>query len=115
MFQLPFPVHDANASSGSGDLGKLPEWDLSDLYAGEDAPELSRDLDWLQKECAGFAADYEGKLADLDADALEKELHASVFEHLADHLKRLALVLQRLALHARLSIVEVLGYGILNA
>ena len=54
-------------------------------------------------------------LADLDADALEKELHASVFEHLADHLKRLALVLQRLALHARLSIVEVLGYGILNA
>ncbi len=70
MFQLPFPVRDANASSGSGDLGKLPEWDLSDLYAGEDAPELSRDLDWLQKECAGFAADYEGKLADLDADGL---------------------------------------------
>jgi len=75
MFQLPFPVHDANASSGSGDLGKLPEWDLSDLYAGEDAPELSRDLDWLQKECAGFAADYEGKLADLDADGLLTCVH----------------------------------------
>ncbi len=75
MFQLPFPVHDANASSGSGDLGKLPEWDLSDLYTGEDAPELSRDLDWLQKECAGFAADYEGKLADLDADGLLTCVH----------------------------------------
>ena len=75
MFQLPFPVLDANASSGSGDLGKLPEWDLSDLYAGEDAPELSRDLDWLQKECAGFAADYEGKLADLDADGLLTCVH----------------------------------------
>ncbi|NKX74251.1 M3 family oligoendopeptidase [Rhodobacteraceae bacterium R_SAG3] len=75
MFQLPFPVRDANASSGSGDLGKLPEWDLSDLYAGEDAPELSRDLDWLQKECAGFAADYEGKLADLDADGLLTCVH----------------------------------------
>ncbi len=75
MFQLPFLVRDANTSSGSGDLGKLPEWDLSDLYAGEDAPELSRDLDWLQKECAGFAADYEGKLADLDADGLLTCVH----------------------------------------
>ncbi|KIC31961.1 M3 family oligoendopeptidase [Leisingera sp. ANG-S5] len=70
MFQLPFPVRDANATAGSGGLGDLPEWDLSDLYASEDAPELARDLEWLEKECAAFAADYEGKLADLDADGL---------------------------------------------
>ncbi|SDD96205.1 M3 family oligoendopeptidase [Ruegeria marina] len=70
MLHLPFPVRDAHAGSGSKDLGKLPEWDLSDLYSGEDAPELKRDLDWLEKECAAFAADYEGKLADLDAAAL---------------------------------------------
>ncbi len=70
MFQLPFPVFDVNASSGFDNLGALPEWDLSDLYTGEDAPELTRDLDWLQGECAAFAADYEGKLADLDADGL---------------------------------------------
>ncbi|MCE8009802.1 M3 family oligoendopeptidase [Aestuariivita sp.] len=67
MFQLPFPVHDANASSTGDGLGDLPEWDLSDLYTGEDAPELKRDLDWLEEACASFAADYEGKLADLDA------------------------------------------------
>ena len=67
MFQLPFPVHDVNASSGSKDLGDLPEWDLSDLYSSQDAPELSRDLQWLDQECASFAADYEGKLAHLDA------------------------------------------------
>ncbi|MBY6057829.1 M3 family oligoendopeptidase [Leisingera daeponensis] len=70
MFQLPFPVRDANATAGSGGLGNLPEWDLSDLYNSEDAPELARDLDWLQQECAAFAADYEGKLAELDADGL---------------------------------------------
>ena len=70
MFQLPFPVRDANASAGGRDLGKLPEWDLSDLYTGEDAPELKRDLDWLEEACASFAADYEGKLADLDAKGL---------------------------------------------
>ncbi len=67
MFQLPFPVRDANPGSGTENLGDLPEWDLSDLYSGEDAPELGRDLDWLEGECAAFATDYEGKLADLDA------------------------------------------------
>lgn len=70
MFQLPFPVRDANASAGSDGLGNLPEWDLSDLYTSDEAPELARDLDWLEQECAAFAADYEGKLADLDADGL---------------------------------------------
>jgi oligoendopeptidase F len=48
-------------------LGNLPEWDLSDLYSSQNAPELSRDLQWLDQECASFAADYEGKLANLDA------------------------------------------------
>ena len=67
MFQLPFPVRDANAAGGDDNLGDLPEWDLSDLYTGEDAPELKRDLDWLEQACSSFATDYEGKLADLDA------------------------------------------------
>ena len=74
MFQLPFPaldpVWDAHASRGSKDLGDLPEWDLSDLYTAEDAPELKRDLDWLEQACASFAADYEGKLATLDAKGM---------------------------------------------
>ncbi|WP_300031708.1 M3 family oligoendopeptidase [uncultured Roseobacter sp.] len=67
MFQLPFPVRDANSSGAASPLGDLPEWNLDDLYAGEDAPELKRDLDWLEQACSSFAADYEGKLAELDA------------------------------------------------
>jgi len=70
MLNLPFPVHDANAPSGNKDLGKLPDWDLSDLYSGEDAPELKRDLAWLETACTSFATDYEGKLASLDAAGL---------------------------------------------
>ena len=70
MFQLPFPVREANASSGSDNLGDLPEWNLDDLYAGEDAPELKRDLDWLEEACASFARDYENQLAGLDATGL---------------------------------------------
>jgi len=66
---LPRPVFDANANAG-GSLGDLPEWDLRDLYTAPDAPELTRDLAWLEKECAAFAADYEGRLATLDADAM---------------------------------------------
>ena len=66
---LPRPVFDANATAGGG-LGKLPEWDLRDLYTGEDAPELARDMGWLEKACADFAADFEGKLASLDAGAM---------------------------------------------
>jgi len=70
MFQLPFPVSDAATDTGAEPLGNLPEWDLSDLYSGEDAPELKTDLDWLETACAAFASDYEGKLADLEAAAL---------------------------------------------
>jgi len=66
---LPRPVFDANGNAG-GSLGDLPEWDLRDLYTAPDAPELTRDLAWLEKECAAFAADYEGRLATLDADAM---------------------------------------------
>ncbi|WP_170433176.1 M3 family oligoendopeptidase [Ruegeria arenilitoris] len=70
MHELPFPVRDANAGGGADNLGNLPEWNLDDLYKGQDAPELTRDLEWLEQECAAFAADYEGKLADLDAQGL---------------------------------------------
>ncbi|MHA6325793.1 M3 family oligoendopeptidase [Roseivivax sp. CAU 1753] len=61
------PVFDANATHGGKDLGPLPEWDLSDLYADPDAPELKRDLDWLEDACRSFAADYEGQIDGLDA------------------------------------------------
>ncbi|MEQ5870312.1 M3 family oligoendopeptidase [Sagittula sp. NFXS13] len=64
---LPRPLFDANATSGGKDLGPLPEWDLTDLYPAPDAPELKRDLDWLENACRTFAEDYEGKLDTLDA------------------------------------------------
>ena len=61
------PLFDANATAGGRNLGNLPEWDLSDLYSAPDAPEVARDLDWLEQACADFARDYEGKLGTLDA------------------------------------------------
>ncbi len=64
-------VFDANVAGGKA-LGDLPEWDLSDLYPATNAPELKRDLEWLEQECADFAKTYEGKLADLDSAGLLK-------------------------------------------
>ena len=66
---LPRPVFAADASAGGG-LGKLPDWDLGDLYAGPDAPEFARDMAVLGVACTDFAADYEGKLAGLDASEM---------------------------------------------
>jgi oligoendopeptidase F len=66
-------LYDADTTgslAGDNQLGRLPDWDLSDLYASPDAPELKRDMDWLEGACASFAADYEGKLGTLDAPAM---------------------------------------------
>ncbi|MEM7295431.1 MAG: oligoendopeptidase F, partial [Pseudomonadota bacterium] len=60
------PLFDASSTAGSGNLGDLPEWDLTDLYPGPDAPEWGRDMDEVEAECASFAADYEGALGALD-------------------------------------------------
>jgi oligoendopeptidase F len=44
--------------------GKLPEWNLADLYAGIDAPEVARDLQKMDADCVAFETDYKGKLAE---------------------------------------------------
>ncbi|SHK21202.1 oligoendopeptidase F [Bradyrhizobium lablabi] len=44
--------------------GKLPEWNLADLYSGIDAPEVRRDLEKMDSECVAFETDYKGKLAE---------------------------------------------------
>src|SRR5580698_10152425 len=43
--------------------GKLPEWNLADLYPGIDAPDVTRDLEKMDADCVAFETDYKGKLA----------------------------------------------------
>jgi oligoendopeptidase F len=43
----------------------LPTWNLSDLYAGPEAPEVERDLKEAGTKAAAFRQQYEGKLASL--------------------------------------------------
>jgi oligoendopeptidase F len=51
-------------SSVKSKAGKLPEWNLSDLYSGIDASEVIRDLQKMDAECVAFETDYKGRLAE---------------------------------------------------
>ena len=53
--------------AGHNQLGKLPEWDLSDLYPGTGSGEIKADLAFLDTETGAFEKDYKGRLADLAA------------------------------------------------
>ncbi|MBL8584974.1 MAG: oligoendopeptidase F, partial [Rhizobiaceae bacterium] len=53
----------AEAASAAS-LGNLPEWNLDDLYAGMDAPELKRDLALALRDAVAFEAEWKGKLAE---------------------------------------------------
>jgi oligoendopeptidase F len=60
-------LRDARDPASGEELGPLPEWDLSALYAGPDDPRIAADLAWLREEGARFAGRYEGRLGTLDA------------------------------------------------
>src|SRR3569623_33735 len=64
---MPAPLHAAEtaAQQGHNQFGKLPEWDLSDLYPGRDSPELKADLERAKTEAKAVEADYKGKLEGL--------------------------------------------------
>ncbi|HUK58869.1 MAG TPA: M3 family oligoendopeptidase [Stellaceae bacterium] len=67
-------------------LGKLPQWDLSDLYPGRDSPELARDLAESEAGAKSFRSQCEGRLAGLAG----AELGAAVarYERLQETLGR---------------------------
>jgi oligoendopeptidase F len=59
----PATRKSATRRSAKNETGKLPEWNLADLYSGIDAPEVSSDLDRMDAQCIAFETDYKGKLA----------------------------------------------------
>src|SRR3954454_5032599 len=53
------------AAPAAGDLGVLPEWDLSHLYPGIGSEPFRADLAKAEAECKAIAEAYRGKLEDL--------------------------------------------------
>src|SRR5919198_3907312 len=58
------PAKSKAAPKNASKTGKLPEWNLADLYSGIDAPEIARDLQKMDVDCVAFETDYKGKLAE---------------------------------------------------
>jgi oligoendopeptidase F len=59
----------AAKSKPQADLEALPEWNLADLYAGLDAPEIHHDLDRADADSRSFETDFKGRLAALAGKA----------------------------------------------
>ena len=47
-----------------------PNWNLGDLYSGEDDPELASDFEWIGAECKRLAECYKGRIGSIDAKEL---------------------------------------------
>ncbi|GAB4071377.1 M3 family oligoendopeptidase [Ancylobacter sonchi] len=63
--QNRLPALSPASEVGAAALGKLPQWDLSDLYPGMDSPEIKADLERARTECAAFEEAYKGRLEGL--------------------------------------------------
>jgi oligoendopeptidase F len=61
----PMRAPEAQAQRGHNQLGEMPTWNLDDLYAGNDSPELKADLAAAQADAKSFEADFKGKLEGL--------------------------------------------------
>jgi len=67
----PFsPPRGGESWGGSEATAEKVRWDLSDLYAGADDPQLWADLDAAEAEADRFRAAYHGRVADLDGAGL---------------------------------------------
>ncbi|MEQ8267503.1 MAG: M3 family oligoendopeptidase [Parvibaculum sp.] len=91
------PVFAPDSSTQGGKtsdaaLGELPVWNLTDLYAAPDSPDVKADLDWAGKAARAFNQRYKGRIVDMAATpGGGAELAAAIaeFEKIEDRLGRL--------------------------
>jgi oligoendopeptidase F len=80
----------AGAEAGADTaLGPMPEWDLGDLYASTDAPELARDFKWAAEEARRIATAYQGRLVGLAGDGAALAVAVKAYEALQDVVGRI--------------------------
>jgi len=87
----PKQAAQAGASSASAavDLGAMPEWKLSDLYAAPDAPEVERDFDRAAAEAKRIKETYQGRLVAMGRDGAALARAVKDYEQLGDLMGRL--------------------------
>ncbi len=83
------PAAPAAASATKPDLGVMPEWDLSDLYRGMDAPEVARDLGKAAADAKALKETWAGKLVAVGGDGARLALAVKAYETLSDLMGKL--------------------------
>ncbi len=74
------------------DLGRMPEWDLSDLYSAPDSADLKKDLERAANDAERFQKDWQGRLQEITSgegggDRLAEIIES--YEAMADLLGRI--------------------------
>ena len=77
------------ADTKEPDLGAMPEWDLTALYAGMGAPEVSADLQKARADAVHIKTTYQGKLATLAVDGGNLSEAVKAYEQLSDLIGKL--------------------------
>lgn len=78
------PQSAAKLADDKDALGGMPQWDLSDLYAGPDDPAIQRDLKEAAAEATRMKATYQGRLAELAKDGGKLIQPIKDYEKLSD-------------------------------
>ena len=79
----------ATAAAKSGDLGVMPEWDLSDLYKGPGDIAVENDMADASNDSMRMKARYQGQLADLAKDGAKLAVAVKEYEGLSDVMGKL--------------------------
>jgi oligoendopeptidase F len=80
------------SDAAKAELGKMPEWNLNDLYPGTKSPELTSDLEKAASEAIAFQTDWQGKLEEIaSGDEGGKKLAEIIqsYETMADRIGRI--------------------------
>lgn len=76
-------------SATAPDLGQMPEWDLSDLYAAPTAPEVARDIEKGAADAKALKTRWQGKLVAAGSDGAMLAQAVKAYEDLSDLLGKL--------------------------
>jgi len=79
----------ASAPAAAGDLGPMPEWDLSDLYSDPRSDAVKADLDRAAADAEAIKARYQSKLDAMAADGAALAEAIAAYEALSDRIGRL--------------------------
>ncbi len=80
------PCHQAAPAAAAASSAELPEWDLGDLYASPDAPEVERDLAAAEAAAVALESEFKGRLDELSGEALAEVIER--YERIEEQLGR---------------------------